>query len=87
MGPVEIALLAVSGVLLLCVLAGLWRAIRGPSAEDRLTAFVLLGTTGAALFAVIATLVAVPALRDAAIVVVALATVVAVVFTRRRTAR
>lgn len=83
MSPVDIALVAVSAVLLACLVAGLWRAVRGPTSEDRLTAFVLLGTSGAALFVVLATLVALPALRDVAITVVALATVVVVVFTRR----
>ncbi|PZR54402.1 hypothetical protein DNL40_04615 [Xylanimonas oleitrophica] len=73
---------AVATVLLLCVLAGLWRAARGPSTRDRVTAFALLGTTGAALLVVLATLTQTAALRDAALVLVALATVVVVVVTR-----
>ncbi len=83
MTAVDIALIAVAAVLLACIVAGLWRAVRGPTAEDRLTAFVLLGTSGAALFVVLASALGVPALRDVAITVVALATVVVIVFTRR----
>jgi multicomponent Na+:H+ antiporter subunit F len=80
---VSVALMIVSIALLVCIIAGLWRAIAGPSVEDRLTAFVLLGASGAALFVVLATVTGLPALRDVAIVVVGLATIVAVVFTRR----
>lgn len=83
MGAIDIALVVVSAILLVCVVAGLWRGVRGPTPEDRLTAFVLLGTSGAALFIVLAAVAGAPALRDAAIVVVALATVVVVVYTRR----
>ncbi|TSD54496.1 hypothetical protein FNM00_17265 [Aeromicrobium piscarium] len=72
-----------AAVVLLCTLAGLWRAGRGPTARDRLTAFVLLGTTGAALLAVLGSLTGTAAFRDAAIAVVALATVVALVWTQR----
>lgn len=83
MSAIDLALVAVAGILLLCIVIGLWRGVRGPTPEDRLTAFVLLGTTGAALFIVLASALDVPALRDVAIVLVALATVVVVVFTRR----
>lgn len=76
--------MAVTAVVLLgCIVAGVWRAARGPTARDRLTAFVLLGTTGAALLIVIAALTDTPAFRDAAIAVVGLAAVVALVWTQR----
>lgn len=84
MSAVDVALVAVAGLLLLCIVAGLWRGVRGPTSEDRLTAFVLLGTSGAALFIVLASALDVPALRDVAITVVALATVAVVVYTRRQ---
>lgn len=87
MTAVDIALVVVAAVLLVCIVAGLWRAVRGPAPEDRLTAFVLLGTSGAALFVVLATALDVAALRDAAITVVALATVVVIVYTRREADR
>lgn len=80
---VDIALVVIAAILLLCIVAGLWRAVRGPTPEDRLTAFVLLGTTGVGLLVVLAAVMAAPALRDTAITVVALATVVVVVLTRR----
>lgn len=69
-------------VLLLSLLAGVWRAARGPTTRDRLVAFVLLGTTGAALLAVLGSATGEAAFRDAALAVAALATVVAVVTTR-----
>lgn len=84
MGAIDLALVAVAVVLVACIVAGLWRGVRGPTAEDRLTAFVLLGTSGAALFIVLASALDVPALRDVAITVVALATVAVVVYTRRQ---
>lgn len=82
MSAVDIALMLVASTLLACLIAGLWRAVRGPGTENRLMAFVLLGTSGSALFLVLASIMTVPALRDAAIIVVALATVVVLVFTR-----
>ncbi|MDQ1082001.1 MULTISPECIES: hypothetical protein [Microbacterium] len=84
MGAIDLALVAVAAVLVVCIVAGLWRGVRGPTAEDRLTAFVLLGTSGAALFVVLASALDVPALRDVAITVVGLATVTVVVYTRRQ---
>lgn len=72
-----------AAVLLLCTLTGLWRAGCGPTTRDRLMAFVLLGTTGAALLAVLGSLTATAAFRDAAIAIVTLATVVALVWTQR----
>ncbi|MDP9822685.1 monovalent cation/H+ antiporter complex subunit F [Nocardioides massiliensis] len=79
---VSTVMFVVAGVLLVAVVAGLWRAARGPTTRDRLTAFVLLGTTGAALFAVLGSATETAALRDAALILVALATVVTVVLAR-----
>lgn len=80
--PIETILFAVAAALLLCVVAGLWRAVRGPTRRDRLSAFILLGTTGTALLVVLGSATGVAAFRDAAIAVVALATVVVVVLGR-----
>lgn len=80
---VDTTLYVVAALLLLAVVAGLWRAARGPTRGDRLTAFMLLGTTGAALLAVLGSATGVPALRDAALTLVALATVAVVVMTDR----
>ena len=43
------ALYAASGIILLAVLAGLWRALRGPAAADRMMAAQLLCTGGVAI--------------------------------------
>ncbi|MDP2264209.1 MAG: monovalent cation/H+ antiporter complex subunit F [Hydrogenophaga sp.] len=62
-------------LLLLTVLAGLWRVLRGPSRADRLVAVQLLGTAGTALLLVLAESQGQPALRDAALVLALLAAV------------
>ena len=49
-----------------------------PTGRDRVLGVVLSGTTGAALLAVVSVLTDTPALRDVALAVVALATVIAV---------
>ena len=82
-------LLGVALVLGLTLLAGLVRALRGPGAADRLTAALLVGTTGTALLVVLSAATGVAALRDVALVLVVLAALVVVVFvddeaTRRR---
>lgn len=75
-------LVAVALFLLLNVLVGLLRVLWGPTTRDRLLGVVLLGTTGVALLAVLATVSDMPALRDAALALVALATLVVVVQVR-----
>lgn len=64
-----------AAILLLTILAGLWRAVRGPTKADRLVAVQLFGTTGTALLLVLAEAQAQPALRDAALVLALLAAV------------
>lgn len=64
--------------LVLNVLACLVRVLGGPTGRDRLLGVVLAGTTGAAVLLVTSVLADVPAARDAALVVVALATVTVV---------
>lgn len=81
---VSTAILPVAAVVLLgTIVVGLWRALRGPELGDRLMAFTLLGTGGAALLLVLGSALDVPAFRDAAVGVVVLATVASVVGTRR----
>ena len=60
--------LSVSAILLATVAVGLWRFFRGPTAADRLMVTQLFGTTGVAVCLLLST-----ALRNAAIVDVALA--------------
>lgn len=75
---VGVALWAVVVVLLLNVLACLVRVVRGPGPRDRVAGVVLAGTTGAALLATLSVVGAEPALRDAALALVALALVLTV---------
>ncbi len=75
-------------VLLLSIVAGLWRVLHGPTRADRLLAVQLFGTTGTALLLVLAEWQGQPALRDAALVLALLAAVVCaalVQYLRRRT--
>jgi multicomponent Na+:H+ antiporter subunit F len=64
-----------AGILLLTILAGLWRVLRGPSRADRLLAIQLFGTAGTALLLLLAEWQAMAALRDAALVLALLAAV------------
>lgn len=74
-GPVLDGVAVVLGAnLLLCLV----RVLRGPTGRDRLLGVLLTGTTGAGLLAVLSVRTDVPALRDVALVMMALAAVVAV---------
>ncbi|HDZ56967.1 MAG TPA: portal protein [Pseudomonas xinjiangensis] len=65
-----------AGILLLSILIGLWRVVRGPTRVDRLLAVQLFGTGGTALLLVLGHWQQQPALRDAAVVLALLAAVV-----------
>ncbi len=62
--------------------AALWRAAKGPSVADRLTAAQLFGTTGVAILLVLAEVLAEPALRNVALAFALLAVMVVVCFLR-----
>lgn len=68
-------MIVLASVLLLTILLGLWRILRGPTAADRLLAMQLFGTTGAAFLLVLSMLTDERALRDAALVLALLAAV------------
>lgn len=70
--------------LLLTLLAGVVRILRGPSRADRMLAAQLFGTTGVAILLVLAAARESAALRDAALVFALLAVVNSVVFVRTR---
>lgn len=72
----DVLLTLVLLVLVVNVLAATTRIVLGPTGRDRLLGVVLGGTTGAAALLTGSVLTGVAALRDAALVVVALATVV-----------
>ncbi|MGC0249118.1 MULTISPECIES: hypothetical protein [unclassified Pseudactinotalea] len=71
--------------LVINVLVSLVRVVRGPADHDRLLALLLMGTTATAVLAVLAHVMVVAALRDAALALVALAALV--VLARVRTLR
>jgi len=68
--------------LLLNLVGGLVRILRGPGRGDRMVAAQLFGTTGVAVLLVLAEAAARPALRDVALVFALLAVVNTVVFVR-----
>jgi multicomponent Na+:H+ antiporter subunit F len=66
--------------LLLNLAAGLVRAWRGPSPNDRVSAALLFGSTTVAVLLVLAQLQQEPALRDVALLFVLLAAILSVAF-------
>ncbi len=69
--------------LLLTLVAGLWRVLRGPTAADRMLAAQLFGTTAVACVLLLAQAFDHPPLRDVALVFALLAALTAVAFVRR----
>lgn len=74
--------LTIASLLLLTLLAGFARILRGPTRGDRMLAAQLFGTTGVAILLVLAQGLDVPALRDVALAFVLLALVNTAVFVR-----
>lgn len=62
-------------LLMLSLLLGLVRVLRGPSAADRLMAAQLIGTTGVGLLLLLTPVLGIPALVDVALVLGLLAVV------------
>ncbi|MGM0593085.1 MAG: monovalent cation/H+ antiporter complex subunit F [Pseudomonadota bacterium] len=77
-------LLGAALLLLLTILAGLWRVLQGPDAADRMLAVQLFGTTGVAILLLLAEAMAAPALRDVALLFALLAVLGVVAFVRWR---
>jgi multicomponent Na+:H+ antiporter subunit F len=73
-------LLALMVVLLLTLLGGLVRVVRGPSEADRMLAAQLLGTTTVALLMLMAVATGMPRLLDVALVFAILAAIAVVCF-------
>ncbi len=69
-------MIILAAILVLTVLAGLWRILKGPSQADRMLSVQLFGTTGAAVLLLLSHSVDQPAFRDAAVVLALLAAVV-----------
>ena len=74
--------LTVAGFLLLTLLAGMWRILRGPGEADRMLAAQLFGTTAVAILLLLAEAMQQPALRDIALVFALLAAVAIIAFVR-----
>lgn len=72
----------VAGFLFLNLVAGLWRALRGPDPADRLMASQLFGTTAAAIFLLLAQANNAAELRSVALMFAALTVVTVVAFVR-----
>lgn len=75
--------LALTLFLLLTLIVGLWRILRGPTLADRMLAAQLFGTTAVTCLLLMAQALDQPALRDVALVFALLAVVTAVAFVRR----
>jgi multicomponent Na+:H+ antiporter subunit F len=73
-------LLIAQGLLLLALLVGLLRVLRGPSEADRMLAAQLLGTTAVALLMLLSLTMGMPRLLDVALVGAILAAVAVVSF-------
>jgi len=70
-------------LLLLTMVLGLLRALRGPTLQDRMLAVLLLGTGGGGLLLLMAFVLDQPALVDVALVLALLAAMTAAALTRR----
>jgi multicomponent Na+:H+ antiporter subunit F len=79
----EVLYLGMALFLLLTLVAGLWRVLRGPTPADRMLAAQLFGTTAVAALLLLAQASGNAALRDVALVFALLAAVTAVAFVRR----
>lgn len=76
----EIFYFALALFLLLNLFVGMWRVLRGPTADDRMLAAQLFGTTAVAVLLLLAQVFGNIALIDVALVFALLAAVTAVAF-------
>jgi multicomponent Na+:H+ antiporter subunit F len=74
--------LAIAFALLVTIVIGLGRILRGPTPADRMLTAQLFGTTGVAILLLLAEATAKPALRDVGLVFALLAVVATAVFVR-----
>jgi len=82
-----IALLFAVIILLFSLFIGLIRAWLGPSAEDRFSAVLLIGTGGVAILMILAIVLQISALYDVALALALLAVVGTVALTQSETTR
>lgn len=79
----ETLYLTLAAFLVLNIVVGLVRVLRGPTAADRMLAAQLFGTTGVATLLLLAEARHLPALRDVALVFALLAVLATVAFVKR----
>lgn len=79
----QILYLGIALFLLLTLVAGLWRVLRGPTSADRMLAAQLFGSTAVACVLLLAQAFAYPMLRDVALIFALLSAVTAIAFVRR----
>lgn len=82
-GFMEKLYLSIALLLLLTLVAGLWRVLRGPTPADRMLAAQLFSTTAVACLLLLAQAFGQASLRDVALVFALLATLAAVAFVCR----
>jgi multicomponent Na+:H+ antiporter subunit F len=75
--------LVLAAFLVLNIVAGLVRIVRGPTPADRMLAAQLFGTTGVAMLLLLAEAQQMPVLRDVALVFALLAALSVIAFVRR----
>lgn len=75
--------LALALFLLLNLVAGMWRILRGPSTTDRMLAAQLFSTTSVAILLLLAQATDKPALYDIALIFALLTAVTAIAFVQR----
>lgn len=81
----ELLFVCVAG-LMLSLLLGLIRVLRGPEAGDRMMAAQLIGTTGVGILLLLSLLLNQPALADVALILALLAAVAAAAFSGQQEA-
>jgi len=81
----ELLFVCVAG-LMLSLLLGLIRVLRGPEAGDRMMAAQLIGTTGVGILLLLSMLLNQPALVDVALILALLAAVAAAAFSGQQEA-
>lgn len=68
--------------LVLNIVAGLWRVLRGPTQADRMLVFQLFGTTGVAVMLILSEAAGKPMIRDIALVFALLSVIMTAGFVR-----
>jgi multicomponent Na+:H+ antiporter subunit F len=71
-------------LILISVVVGLIRILKGPTAADRMLAAQLFGTGGVAILLILAQAMQMPSLVDVALIYALLAAITMVVFVRRQ---